>query len=64
MSCVPAGPGGLSASICVSDKVMNAAALFGPKRTLVADSSPVPVMITQVPPAAGPVAGVMLVIAT
>ena len=55
MSTVPL-PGGLVAVICVPESAVTVAGV-PPKLTPVAPERPVPVMVTLVPPAAGPLAG-------
>ena len=46
------------AVICVPEEsTVNGCAAASPKRTSVAPVKPVPVMVTLVPPAAGPLAG-------
>ena len=49
-------PGGLVTVICVLESAVMAAAA-APKRTPVAPASPVPVMVTVVPPAVLPLSG-------
>ena len=56
MSTVPA-PAGLVAVIWVSESTVMAAALAVPKATLVAPVKPLPEIVTVVPPAGAPVAG-------
>ena len=59
---MPAGLGGVTATICVSDVTVKLAAKAGPKFTAVAVLKPLPVIITAVPPAVLPELGLMLVI--
>ena len=54
-------PGGLSAVIEVSLTTVKFVAGVVPKSTAVAPVKPVPVMVTNVPPDAGPDDGLMLV---
>jgi hypothetical protein len=49
-------PAGAVTTIDVSDAFWMVAGVC-PNRTYIADASPVPVMVTVLPPAAGPVAG-------
>ena len=53
---VPA-PGGLVAAIWVSDAMVKASAGADPNCTLLTQTKPVPVMVTGVPPAMGPLDG-------
>ena len=53
-------PAGLVAVICVSLSTVTLLAATCPKETLVAPVKLVPVMATAVPPAAGPLAGLIL----
>ena len=50
-------PAGLSAVIVVSFTTVKPVAGFVPKSTAVAPVKPVPVIVTRVPPAAGPLVG-------
>ena len=50
-------PAGLSAVIDVALTTLTFVAAFGPKSTAVAPVNPVPVIVTGVPPAVEPVAG-------
>jgi hypothetical protein len=50
-------PGGLVATICESELTANQLAGRSPKVTAVAPEKPPPVMVTGVPPVAGPDAG-------
>ena len=52
-------PEGLVAVICVSLSTVKLLAAFEPKETLVVRIKPVPVIVTLVPPAAGPLVGLM-----
>jgi len=56
MSTVPV-PGGLIAVIWAPDLMVRPAALVPPKLTLVAPVKPWPVIMTLVPPSAGPLTG-------
>ena len=51
---VPVGRAGETAVICVAPFTVNDAAGVEPNRTLVAPLSPVPLIVTVVPPASGP----------
>jgi hypothetical protein len=55
-------PAGLVATILLLRSSLTPAAAVPPKRTVVADVKQRPVMVTAVPPAAGPVAGEIAVI--
>ena len=50
-------PAGLSAVIEVSFTTVTFVAAFVPKSTAVAPVKPVPVIVTRVPPASGPLVG-------
>ena len=52
-------PAGLSAVIVVSLTTVKSVAAVVPKSTAVAPVNPVPVIVTKVPPAAGPLVGLM-----
>ena len=52
-------PAGLVAVICVSELIVKLFAATVPKFTPVASVKPVPVIVTDVPPATGPPAGLM-----
>ena len=52
-------PAGLSAVIVVALTTVKPVAGFVPKSTAVAPVKPVPVIVTKVPPAAGPLVGLM-----
>ena len=52
-------PGGLSAVIVVALTTVTPVAAVVPKSTAVAPVKPVPVIVTRVPPAAGPLFGLM-----
>ena len=54
MSTVPAGTAGLAAVICVAETTVKLLAANVPKSTTVVPLKPVPVMVTDVPPAAWP----------
>ncbi len=54
-------PAGEVAVIWVSEPTVKEVAGLGPKRTALAPVKPVPVMVTDVPPAAGPEVGLMAV---
>ena len=56
-STVPADSAGLVAVICVAELTVKLLAAMVPKSTAVAPVKPVPVIVTDVPPAAGPAAG-------
>ncbi len=56
-------PAGLVAVICVSLRIVNLGAIE-PKETALAPANPVPVIVTVVPPACGPLCGVMPVTLT
>ena len=60
-STAPAEPAGLAAVICVALSTVKLAALAEPNCTAVAPVKLVPVMVTDVPPASGPLVGEMLV---
>jgi len=51
-------PAGVVATISVSETTLNSVHSLPPKVTLVAPVKPVPVMVTGVPPASGPLVGV------
>src|SRR5207247_2624819 len=55
----PAAPAGLTAVICVAESTVKAGAGVLPKRTAEAPVKFRPRMVTEVPPAARPAAGVM-----
>ena len=56
-------PAGLTAVIEVSFTTTTAVATVGPKSTAVAPVKPVPVIVTGVPPAVGPLVGLKAVTA-
>ena len=56
-------PAGLSAVIVVALTTVTPVAAVVPKSTAVAPVKPVPVIVTKVPPAAGPLVGLMPVTA-
>ncbi|MNM52520.1 hypothetical protein D3C81_635990 [compost metagenome] len=60
-STVPALPAGAVAVICVALFTVKPEAAVAPKVTAVVAPNPVPVMMTVVPPPAGPDVGEMLV---
>lgn len=60
-STVPAVPGGEVAVIEVAEVTLKPAALVEPNFTVVAPPNPVPVIVTDVPPAAGPLLGATFV---
>jgi len=60
-STVPAGPAGEVAVIELSLNTVNEVAAVVPKVTLVAPVKPVPVMVTEVPPATVPAVGITAV---
>ena len=60
-STVPLDSAGLVAVICVAETTVKLLAAVVPKSTAVAPLRPVPVIVTRVPPARGPIAGLMLV---
>jgi hypothetical protein len=53
----PAAPEGATAVTCESSTTMNDVAGVNPNNTAVAPVNPVPRIVTDVPPASGPVAG-------
>jgi hypothetical protein len=57
-------PAGAAAVIWVSETTVNEVALLTPNFTAVAPVKPVPVMVTEVPPAAGPEVGLIPVTVT
>ena len=57
--CVAAAWAGETAVICVDETTVKLVAATVPKRTWVVPLKPVPVMVTEVPPAAGPEVGEM-----
>nr|WP_051022840.1 hypothetical protein [Nocardia pneumoniae] len=57
VTCAVPAPGGATAVICVFDTTVNEVAGVAPKFTAVAPDRPEPVMVTEVPPAAGPPVG-------
>ncbi len=59
-STVPA-PAGEVAVIWVSELTVNEVAAVAPNATAVAPVNPVPVIVTEVPPACGPLLGLTLV---
>ena len=61
MSTVPALSAGEVAVIDVALLTVNAVAAVAPKLTAVAPVKPVPVIVTEVPPAVGPLVGLTLV---
>ena len=63
MWCAPAGWAGETAVICVSDTTLKLVATTPPNATRVAPVNPVPVTVTDVPPADGPDDGAIAVIA-
>src|SRR5260370_30791689 len=54
-------PAGLIAVICVSLTTVKCMAAVAPKKTPVAQVKPLPVIVTLVPPLAGPLVGLMIV---
>ena len=54
---MPAAPAGLVAVICVAEMTVTLVAAIVPKSTFVALARFVPVIVTVVPPAEGPAAG-------
>jgi hypothetical protein len=50
-------PDGDTAVICVEELTVNAVAVVPPNETAVAPLKPAPVIVTVVPPVAGPVVG-------
>ena len=56
-------PAGDVAVIWLAELTVNAGSAMSPNVTAVISVNPVPVIVTAVPPAVGPLAGVMLVIA-
>ena len=60
-SLAPAVPAGAVAVIEVADLTVKLEAAVAPKSTAVTAVKPVPVMVTAVPPASGPAAGLTLV---
>ena len=58
----PAGPPGVTAVIWVALSTVKLVAAVPPKLTAVAPLKPEPVIVTDVPPAAGPVFGATVVI--
>ena len=60
-STVPAASAGLVAVICVAETTITLVAAVVPKSTAVAPLKPVPVIVTDVPPADGPAAGLTAV---
>ena len=55
-------PAGLTAVICVSLFTVKLLTADGPNRTWLAPVKPLPMIVTVVPPAAGPDVGEMLII--
>jgi hypothetical protein len=57
MSTVPADPAGATAVICVAEFTVTLVAVVDPNLTVLPDENPLPVIVTVVPPAVGPAAG-------